>query len=64
MSPISVETFMIILILAYVFMGGIFMVSQRQGQSFVASFDKAMVWGSGVFVIGSCLDTAAYVAWA
>jgi steroid 5-alpha reductase family enzyme len=64
MNPVSVETFMIVLILAYVFMSGIFIISQRQGQTFIASFDKAIVWGSGFFVIGSCLDTIAYVTWA
>jgi hypothetical protein len=54
---------MIVLILAYVLMCGIFIVSQRQGQNFIASFDKALVWGGGFFIIGSCLDTVAYVAW-
>ncbi len=63
MNPISVETFMIVLILACVCMGGVFIVSQRKGQTFIASFDKAILWGSALFVIGSCLDTVAYVAW-
>jgi hypothetical protein len=44
-------------------MGGVFVVSQRQGQTFIASFDKAIVWGGAFFVIGSCLDTVAHVAW-
>ena len=63
MNSISVETFMIVLILAYVFMSGVFIVSQKQGHTFVASFDKAIVWGGGFFVIGSCLNTVANVAW-
>jgi hypothetical protein len=63
MNPISVETFMFVLILAYVLMCGIFILRQRQGHTFIASFDKAIVWGGGFFIIGSCLNTVASVAW-
>ena len=63
MNPIAVETFMIVLILVYVFMSGIFIFSQKQGRSFIVSFDKAFVWGSCLFVAGYGVDTVAYVAW-
>jgi hypothetical protein len=53
---------MIMLILAYLFMGVVFIASQRQGQAFIASVDKAFVWGSYFFVIGCCLNTVAYMA--
>jgi preprotein translocase subunit YajC len=56
-----VETLMTMLILACIFMGVVFIISQRQGKSFIASFDKAIVWGSGLFVIGGFLSTVAYV---
>lgn len=62
MNPLIVETFMILLILAYVFMGVVFITSHKQGKSFVASFDKAFLWGSCAFIIGYGLDSAAYVA--
>jgi len=63
MNPILVETFMAVLVLAYVFMGGVFIVSQKQGKSFVASFDKAFAWGSCLFIFGYGLDTVAYATW-
>ncbi len=61
MNHALVETLMDTLILACVFMGAVFIISQRQGQTFIASFDKAIVWGSGIFVIGGFLSTIAYV---
>jgi hypothetical protein len=64
MNPTLVETFMAILILSYALMGGIFIANQKRGHTFIASFNKAFVWGSCLFVIGYSLDTAAYVAWA
>jgi steroid 5-alpha reductase family enzyme len=60
MIHVLVEMLMITLILACVFTGVIFIISQRQGQTFIASFDKAIVWGSGLFVIGGLLSTIAY----
>jgi hypothetical protein len=64
MNSTLIETVMVLIVLAYIFMAGIFFVNQQQGQSFIASFDKALAWGSMVFLIGCGLDTAAYVAWA
>lgn len=64
MNPTLAETFMIMLILAYVFMGGVFIVSQKRGHTFIASFDKALVWGTCLFVISYGLDTAAFATWA
>ena len=62
MNHSLIETVMAALIFGYVFMGAVFFTHQRQGQSFIASFDKAMVWGGGLFVVGCCLSTAAYFA--
>ena len=56
-----VEASMAGLILASVFMGIVFIVSQRQGKNFIASFDKAIVWGSSFFVFECCLSTVGYV---
>jgi hypothetical protein len=53
---------MIVLILLYAFMGVVFIASQRQGQAFIASVDKAFVWGSCFLVIGCCLNAFAYMA--
>lgn len=64
MNPKNVETFMAFLILAYVFMGVVFVAHQKQGKNFVASFDKAFIWGGCLFVIGYGVDTVAYVAMA
>jgi hypothetical protein len=64
MNPILVETFMTVLILAYVFMGGVFIFSQKQGHTFVESFDKAFIWGGCSFIAGYGLNTVAYVTMA
>jgi len=64
MNPISIETFGLMFILAYVLMCLVFITHQKQGKSFVDSFDKAFIYGSGLFVIGYSLDAAAYVAMA
>jgi prolipoprotein diacylglyceryltransferase len=61
MNPISIETFGLMLILAYVLMCAIFLLFQKQGKNFVDSFDKAFLWGSFVFIIGYGLDTVTYV---
>ncbi len=63
MNPMSIEASLCALILTYAFMSCIFMIAQRQGLNFVASFDKAFVWGSCLFVAGYSLDTVVYVAW-
>ncbi len=62
MNHMLVGTFMIVLILSYAFMGVVFIASQRQGQAFIASVDKAFVWGSCFLVIGCCLNAFAYMA--
>lgn len=54
MNHTFIETLMVTLIVACMFMGGVFIVNQKRGQSFLASFDKAMVWGSGLFVSACC----------
>lgn len=58
----SIGTFKMLLalsVLAYVFMGIVFIVYQKRGQSFIASFDKAVVWAIGFFVVGSTLTAIA-----
>lgn len=56
-----IEILMTVLILACVFMGAVFIAHQKKGQTFIESFDKAVAWGSGLFVIGGCLGTVAYL---
>ena len=60
MNPISFETFGFILILAYVLMCTIFLLCQKQGKSFVDSFDKAFLWGSSLFAIIYSVDTISF----
>ena len=43
-------------VLAYIFSACIFMVKQKQGDSFITSFDKAIVRGGCFFVFGSGLS--------
>jgi hypothetical protein len=62
MNHALIEMLMATLILACIFMGVVFIISQRQGLTFIASFDKAIVWGGSLFVIGGVLSTVAYVA--
>jgi hypothetical protein len=64
MNPKWVESFMALLILAYVFMGLVFIAHQKQGKSFVASFDKAFIWGVWLFAIGNGINAVTYVAMA
>ena len=64
MNPKYVETFMALLILAYIFMGVIFIAHQKQGKSFLESFDKAFIWGGILFVIGYGIDAVAYIGMA
>ena len=64
MNSKLIESFMSLLILAYVFMGGVFIAHLKQGKSFVASFDHAFIWGVWLFAIGNSLNAAAYVAMA
>lgn len=62
MNPIAIETFGIFLILAYAVMCLLFLLQQRQGKGFVESFDKALMWGGGLFILSYSLNTAAYMA--
>jgi uncharacterized membrane protein YphA (DoxX/SURF4 family) len=57
-----VEMLMVALILATVLMSVIFIIHQTQGKSFITSFDKAIIWGSGFFALESCLSTVVYLA--
>lgn len=61
MNPIAIETFGLMLIMAYVLMCVIFLLCQKKGKSFVDSFDKAFLWGSSLFIIGYGLDTVTYL---
>ena len=64
MNPISFETFGLMLIFAYALMCMIFLFSQNKGKNFVDSFDKALLWGGCLFLIGYSLDTVAFVTMA
>ena len=57
-----IEMLMTLLIMACAFMSAVFIAHQKQGQTFIASFDKAIAYGSYLFVIGCCLSTATYFA--
>ena len=43
-------------VLAYVFSAWIFMMRQKQGDTFITSFDKAVVRGGCFFILGSGLS--------
>jgi hypothetical protein len=62
METLFIQTFMVVLVMVYTFMGGIFCISQKQGKSFVASFDRAFALGSGLFLYGSSLNVIIYMA--
>ena len=51
MNPLSIHTFMSTFIIACSFMGGAFVFNQKQGNTFINSFDKSIAWGSGLFVV-------------
>lgn len=50
------------LILASIFMSVAYISYRRQGKTFVAAFDKSLIWGTGLFVIGSVLGMLVSVA--
>jgi hypothetical protein len=54
------EAFLAALIVAYIFSGGVFIVSQKQGHTFIASFDKSVGLGCLLFFFGCCLDTVVF----
>ena len=62
MNPFSVDTFLTLLILANAFMGLMFIIHQRQGKSFVASFNKSTIWEAYLFTIGYFVDSIIFVA--
>jgi hypothetical protein len=41
-----------VIILAYIVMCSIFILSPKQGKSFMDSFDKAFLWGCCISIIG------------
>ena len=61
MNPLSIHTFMSTFIIACSFMGGAFIFNQKQGNTFINSFDKSIAWGSGLFVVSYCLNLVIYV---
>ena len=61
MNPVLVETFMSILILAYLVMLGAFFYHQNKGKSFVDSFDKAFESGCILFFVGYGVNASAYM---
>ena len=61
MNPFLVETFLAILVLVYVFMGGVFIFNQKHGKTFADSLDKAILWGSYLFFIGCGMNTVVYL---
>jgi len=63
MDLIPTEAILLELIMAYALMSGIFIISQGRGQTFMASFDTAVKWGSGLFIIGYCLNIVVYAVW-
>ena len=62
MDHTIVEMILATLILASIVMGVAFIFFRKQGKTFVTAFDKAFMWGSGLFVTGSLLSTIVYVA--
>jgi hypothetical protein len=54
-TSLLVNAILIVFILTYVYSAFTFMMKQKLGDSFIASFDKAMVSGGCFFVLGSGL---------
>ena len=59
MKTSLIDVVLIVFILSYVFSALIFMVKQKNGASFIVSFDKAIVRGGCFFVFGSGLSLVA-----
>ena len=55
MNTSLVSAILIVFILAYLFTAFNFMMKQKQGASFVASFDEAIQRGAVLFILGSGL---------
>lgn len=62
MNTSLVSAILTVFILAYVFSAWIFMLKQKQGASFIASFDKAIQRGAVFFILGSGLSFIALVS--
>ena len=56
------DELMFTLILACAFIGVFYMVFRKRGKTFVAAFDRAAMLGGGLFVLGSLVETLAYVS--
>jgi hypothetical protein len=61
-TSLVVDAILTMFVLAYVFSAWIFMMKQKQGASFITSFDKAMVRGGCFFIFGSGLSLVAIVS--
>ena len=61
MNPLLVETFMSMLILAYIAMAVTFVFQQKKGKTFLESFDKALASGCVLFLVGYGVNASAYV---
>jgi len=62
MNHLLAPLFMIVLFLSYAFMAVVVIVSQKQGQTYIASVDKAFAWASCLLVIEACLSAFIYMA--
>jgi len=62
MNPLLATLFIIALVLSYTFMAVVVIVSQTQGQTYIASVDKAFAWASCLLVIEGCLSAFVYMA--
>lgn len=62
MNHLLAPLFMIVLILSYAFMAVVVIASQKQGQTYIASVDKAFAWASCFLVIEGCLSAFVYMA--
>lgn len=58
MKTSYMDAILTMFVLAYIFSAWVFMIKQKQGASFVTSFDKAIVRGGCFFVLGSGLSFA------
>ena len=62
MNHSMTEIIMFALIASYIFTSVVFIAYQLKGKNFIASFDKAVVWGSSLFVAGTSLGTVVHLA--
>ncbi len=55
-SSLVVDAVLSVFVLSYVFSGLTFVAKQKQGASFITSFDQAIARGSWFFALGSGLS--------